>query len=117
MEVRLAGCHIDGDVLAQAVVVEKVPFDDVAFVSEGDEELAKLVFGVQLHDVPEDRPAADIDHRLWSELGFLGETRAEAPGQDHYFHSRRLLPAATISRAYCVGEYRLADAKFINEAP
>jgi hypothetical protein len=33
---------------------------------------------VVLHDVPEDRAAADLDHRLGLELGLLAQPRAEA---------------------------------------
>jgi hypothetical protein len=28
--------------------------------------------------VPEDRPTADLDHRLRTELGFLAQTRAKS---------------------------------------
>src|SRR5690349_4279859 len=43
---------------------------------------------IVLHDVPEDRAATDLDHRLWTQLGFLGEPGTLTAGEDHDFHPR-----------------------------
>ena len=39
-----------------------------------------------LHDVPQNGPSADFDHRLGFEVGLLAEVGPESPGQDHGFH-------------------------------
>ena len=43
--------------------------------------------GVALHDVPEQRPAADLDHRLGTKLGLFAHTGALAPAQQDDFHA------------------------------
>lgn len=39
---------------------------------------------IQLHDVPENRSTADLDHGL--EMGFLGDAGSEATGKDDDLH-------------------------------
>ena len=43
---------------------------------------------VQLHDVPEDRPAADLEHGFGPGARLLGDARALAAGEDHALHER-----------------------------
>ena len=78
---------VDREVVAQVVVVEEVVLDDLGPVAERDDELVEAVARVDLHDVPEDRRAADLDHRLRRQVGLLGEARSQAAGQDHRLHA------------------------------
>src|ERR1051325_431419 len=41
---------------------------------------------VVLHDVPENRAAADLDHRFWSQLCFFGQTCTQSTGENDDFH-------------------------------
>ena len=41
---------------------------------------------VDLHDVPQDRLAADLDHRLGTNIGFLGKPGSQAAGQQYCAH-------------------------------
>src|SRR5262249_15172846 len=59
----LGGAEVEADVGVQAGVVEEVLLDDPALVAHAEDEVVKAVAGVALHDVPEDGPAADGDHR------------------------------------------------------
>ena len=45
-------------------VVGEVFLDHVALVAAADHEVIDAVGGVDFHDVPENRLAADLDHRL-----------------------------------------------------
>src|SRR3712207_7472787 len=54
-----------------------------------DDELVDALAGVELHDVPEDRLAADLDHRLGPGGGLLAQPRAEAAGQDDCLQDRK----------------------------
>ena len=74
------------DVAVHRLVIEEIFLDDVAFVAQAKNELGMTVVGVRLHDVPEDRPAADFDHRLGSIFGFFAQTGALAAAQDDDFH-------------------------------
>lgn len=52
-------------------IVREILFDDVAFVATADNKVIHAVVRVHLHDVPEDRTAADLDHRLGLEVSFF----------------------------------------------
>ena len=82
--------HVEGDVGHVQEVVGEVFLDDVALVAQADDEFADPVGRVDLHDVPQDRLAADLDHRLGADRGFFTEACAEAAGQDHGFHGGSL---------------------------
>ena len=69
--------------------VEQEALDHPALVAERDHELREAVMCVVAHDVPEDRLAADLDHRLRNEPGLLGDARSETAGEDDGLHGRR----------------------------
>ena len=83
---HVAGGQVHGEITLELGVVEEVSLDHVAFVAQGHHEFPEAEVGVELHDVPEDRPAADLDHRLGPGLGLLGQPRPETTGQDDDFH-------------------------------
>ena len=72
------------------MVVEEVPLDDLAFVAQRDDELAMSVAGVEIHDVPKHRLAADLDHRLGLQPGFFLKPSAQSPRQNCNLHGRIL---------------------------
>src|SRR5262249_31719729 len=73
-------------------VVGEILLDEIALVAEADDEVVEAVGGVDLHDVPQDRPAADLDHRLRTEMRLFADARAHAAGEDHDLHG--LAPSA-----------------------
>ena len=82
---RVVG-HVECHVRHVQKIVREILLDHVALVAAADHEVVDAVRGVELHDVPEDRPAADLHHRLGLEVGFLGESRAKSAGEDDSFH-------------------------------
>src|SRR5205823_4040868 len=58
-------------VARSSVVIEEIALDDVASVPEGDDELRKSEVAVVLHDVPQQRTSADLNHGLRPQFGFL----------------------------------------------
>ena len=68
----------------QEVVGEPL-LDHVLLVARAYNELIEAEVTVALHDVPEDRHAADLDHRLGSPFRLLRDARAEAARQKHCF--------------------------------
>ena len=66
-------------------VIGEVLLDDVALVSEADDEVVDALLGVELEDVPEDGLAADLHHGLGADGGFFAETRAETAGENDRF--------------------------------
>jgi hypothetical protein len=74
--------HIAG---VQVVIGEEL-LDDVALVPQADHELVDPMRRVDLHDVPENRPPADLDHRLGPRLGLFTDAGSKPSGEDDCFH-------------------------------
>src|SRR5262249_47374963 len=89
--------EIDGEVRRQRGEVEEVAPDHVAQVAEAQDEVLVPVPGVKAHDVPEDRGAADLDHRLGLALGLLAEARALTAAQNHDRRRHRRTSSYTAS--------------------
>ena len=86
MALHFSALQVDCQAAAEIEVVDEEPFDRVAFVTESDEELFEAKLGKVFHDVPKDRPSADLDHWFGFELGFLGKTRTQTASEDHDLH-------------------------------
>ena len=78
--------HVEGDIGGVQEVVGEEVLDRIALVAQADDEVLNTVGRVLLHDVPENRLATDLDHRLGLEVRFLADAGAQAAGQDHCFH-------------------------------
>ena len=63
--------EIEGDIGAVRKIVREKLFDDMAFVTEAQDEIGYAMSGVDFHDVPEDRPLTDFHHRLGNAVGLL----------------------------------------------
>jgi hypothetical protein len=63
--------HVECDVRHVQRVVRKIFLDDVALVTKADDEIIEAIVAVKFHDMPEDRAAAHLDHRLGTDVGFL----------------------------------------------
>lgn len=82
MHAHLRVGEVDRQVVRELGLIEDVALDDVTLVPQSDDEIFKIVSRVVAHDVPQDRDAADLDHRLWSRFGFLRQARTESAGED-----------------------------------
>ena len=67
-------------------VVGKPLLDHVLLITCTDDELIETIVAVFLHDVPENRHAPDLDHRLRAQLGLLRNARPPSPGEQYHFH-------------------------------
>jgi hypothetical protein len=76
----------DGEIVVHGLVVEEVLANHVAAIAQAQHELAKAVMSVDLHDVPQDGPTADLDHGLGSKFSFLAQSRPHAAAQDDRLH-------------------------------
>jgi len=71
--VHAAGGEVDSDTAVEVLIVEEVSLDDLALIAQRDKELFKTEVSIVLHDVPEDRMAPDLDHRLWLYFSFFSQ--------------------------------------------
>ncbi len=69
----------------QRVVREEL-LDHMPLVAKADCEVLYAVRRVHLHDVPEDRPTADLNQRLRTNLRRLAQPRAGTTSQNHCMH-------------------------------
>src|SRR5262249_28866073 len=76
----------NGEVAVHCLVVEEVLLDHVSPVPKTKREVGEAVMRVELHDVPENWPATDIDEWLGPELGFFSQPRSLAATKDYSLH-------------------------------
>ena len=88
--VHPATLGVHRDVALSRGVVEDVVLDDLALVPEGKHEIADAVVREAAHDVPQDRHAADFNHGLWLDLGFLAQTGSQTATENDGLHARFL---------------------------
>ena len=86
MDMHLVAAHVESDVGHVQEVVGEVLFDHIALVAQADHEVIDSIVGIDLHDVPKNRLAADFDHWLGAQVGFFTDAGAKAPGEDDGFH-------------------------------
>ena len=86
MDGHLVVLKIEGDVAAMEEVVGEIFFDDVPFVSQENDKIVVSIPRVDLHDVPENRMAANLHHGFWDDICLFGKTCAHAACEDKDFH-------------------------------
>ena len=67
-------------------IIREILLDHMLLIPGADHKIVEAVMAVELHDMPEDRHAAQIHHGLWFELAFFGNARSEAAGENNNFH-------------------------------
>src|SRR5690349_17383151 len=77
---------VESDVCHVQEIVSEVLFDYVAPITQAYDEVVDAVMAVQLHDVPQDRTAPDLDHGFRAQDRFLTQAGTQTARQDHRFH-------------------------------
>jgi hypothetical protein len=67
-------------------VAEEVLLDRVGAVPEAQDEVLVAEVRVVAHDMPQDGPISDRDHRLRDRLGHLAEAQTLPPAEQHDLH-------------------------------
>jgi hypothetical protein len=80
------GGHIHGNIGVPGIIIDKILFNDVRFIPGEDYEFVKPPIGIQLHDMPENRPSANFYHGLGAQIRFFGEAGTISSGEEYYFH-------------------------------
>src|SRR5713226_8679928 len=68
------------------LVIDEVLFDEISAVPQAQNELCMSEMRVVFHEVPDDRPEADVDHRFGYAIRILPQPRAEAAAKEYDFH-------------------------------
>ena len=78
-ELKVLSALREDEVVGKAfAVVQEVILDDIAAVTEAENEIAVAVVRVVLHDMPEERAVPNVDHRFGDMLGVVSEPHPEA---------------------------------------
>lgn len=96
--------------LVGVVVAEEI-LDEVATVTEAEDEVLVPVVGVELHQVPEDGPVTDAHQRLGDGVGVFAEPGAQAAAKNDYFHDRTA-PEWCLECSGATGEARAAAGQY-----
>src|ERR1043166_960363 len=78
--------QIERHIRAPQTVAGEILLDEDPLVPAADDEVVDAVRIEDLHDVPQDRVLADLDHRLRPHLRLFGQPGPEAPRQDDRLH-------------------------------
>ena len=63
-------------------VIGEVFLDDIPLITTADNEIIYAMRGIELHDVPQDRPTAYFNHGFWLEVGFFRYTSSKTAGEN-----------------------------------
>src|ERR1700691_150619 len=66
--------------------MEKIVLDTVALVSEAQYELLVTVMGIVLHQMPKNRPRANLHHGFRDVIDVASEPHPGSPAENNYFH-------------------------------
>ena len=94
-QLPLPFAQVQGEIVRQPLEMAEILLDHDPLIPEAQDEIPDPVMGVEFHDVPEDRHAADLDHRLRPRLGLLGDACAAAAGEDDRLHTATTLATAS----------------------
>src|SRR5215469_12167715 len=72
--------HVECHVRHMQEIVRKVFLDHVALVSATNNEVVDPMVGIQLQDMPQNRAAADLNHRFGADGSLLTEARSKSAG-------------------------------------
>ncbi len=86
LDVVLRVAEMDGKVAVVLVIINEIRLNDLGFVTHRHGKISMAEVGVELHDVPNDRFAANLDHRFWSNRGLFLQTWSQSSGKDDYLH-------------------------------
>lgn len=87
-----AAAQVHGEVRVADVVVVEILFDVFALVAQGQDEVLEAEAGIDVHDVPEHGPPADLDHGLGFDDGLFPQPGALAAAHDDDFHTASACP-------------------------
>ena len=90
----VARAQVDLQVAAERGVVDHEPLDDFTLIAQRNHKFAVPKVGIMAHDVPENRHAADLDHRLGFADRLLRQPRPFSSCQNCDLHPYFLLTCA-----------------------
>ena len=85
MDLHAVVSEVERHVRRMEEVIREEFLDQITLVAKADHEIVHAMRGVDLHDVPNDRHPANLDHGLGPNSGFFAEPRTKATGQNYRY--------------------------------
>jgi hypothetical protein len=87
MKDRRAPFDVYRDIRHVKGVIDEIFLDQIPLVSQANHEIIDAMGGVDFHDMPDNRPPPNLDHRLGFEHRFFAQSGADPSGEYHSFHA------------------------------
>jgi hypothetical protein len=68
-------------------IIQKIVFDYLTFIAEAKDKVLKIIMGVGLHYMPQDRLTTDLHHRLRTHNCFFTQTSTQTTSKNHSLHT------------------------------
>src|SRR5690349_13965738 len=95
MNVHFIVVQFNGYIAVMDVIVHEIFLDHVTFVAKTDNKFIESEMAVILHDMPEYRLVANLNHGLGFKMGFFGNPRTHSTGKNYNFHIFIFFQSAT----------------------
>jgi len=78
--------NLHRQVAFQRTIVNEIFLDLFTLVTKSNHEFVIPIMGIMFHDMPKDRPRANLDHGFRLQLGFFRKAATDTAGKNSYFH-------------------------------
>jgi hypothetical protein len=87
-------------------VIQKIVLDDIALITTANNKVVEAMMRVQLHNVPDNRPAADFDQRLGNYGCLFAQPGSMAAGKNDNLHGKLPVQPIRVGQSPCGVETR-----------
>jgi hypothetical protein len=67
-------------------VIRKILLNNVSLIPAANNEIIYSMMRINFHNMPQDRLAADLNHRLWLQIRFFRNTGTQTTSKNDDFH-------------------------------
>lgn len=86
MDNYFVGLELDSAIRVVQMEIGKIVFDEISPETQAKNEPTAAIFGIDSHDMPQDRVLADWDHRLGPKLRFFFQARPQSAAEKKDWH-------------------------------
>ena len=86
MVLQLVFAEVDGHISLVHIVMVEIVLDVISFIAAAYNKLIETKVRINFHNMPQDRLSAYLNHRLWLEVRFFGNARAETSSEYYNLH-------------------------------
>src|SRR5260221_8673876 len=96
----LLDAQTNSEVVSHRFIVQEIIFDDISLIAQTQDEALKPILSINLHDMPQNRASANLDHRFGFVLRLFAKAGSFTPAQNHYRYIGRIHHARTFTACF-----------------